>query len=131
MKNYFIVLLTLLFSTHVFGQSKKEELPANWYNLDYQQDGVMGVSTEKAYELLSGRKSTPVIVGVLDGGVDIKHEDLKNVLWVNKKEIAGDGEDNDGNGYIDDIHGWNFLGNPSGENVNQDNLEVTRLIKIY
>lgn len=131
MKNYFIVLVTLLFSTHVFGQSKKEELPANWYNLDYQQDGVMGVSTEKAYELLSGRKSTPVIVGVLDGGVDIKHEDLKNVLWVNKKEVADDGKDNDGNGYIDDIHGWNFLGNPSGENVDQDNLEVTRLIKIY
>lgn len=112
-------------------QTKKESAPANWYNLDYKADGVMGISTEKAYELLKGRKSTPVIVAVLDGGVDIQHEDLKDVLWTNKKEIPGDGIDNDGNGYIDDVHGWNFIGNANGENVNQDNLEVTRLIKIY
>lgn len=105
--------------------------PPNWYNLDYQTDGVRGISTEKAYELLKERKSTPVIVGVLDGGVDYKHEDLKDVMWTNAKEQAGNGKDDDGNGYIDDIHGWNFLGNAQGENVQYDNLEVTRLIRIY
>ncbi|KGE14061.1 S8 family peptidase [Sphingobacterium deserti] len=115
-----------------FGSAQsKSTNPPNWYNLDYQADGVRGISTEKAYELLKGRKSTPVIVGVLDGGVDYKHEDLKDVMWTNKKEVAGDGKDNDGNGYIDDIHGWNFIGNATGENVQYDNLEVTRLIRLY
>jgi len=117
--------------TFGFAQSSTNNPPANWYNLDLKQDGIMGISTEKAYELLKGRKSQPVIVAVLDGGVDSNHEDLKEVMWTNPKEIPGDGIDNDGNGYIDDIHGWNFLGNANGENVNHDNLEVTRLIRLY
>lgn len=91
----------------------------------------MGISTEKAYELLKGRKSTTVIVGVLDGGVDYLHEDLKEVMWINEKEKAGNKKDDDNNGYIDDIHGWNFLGNANGENVQYDNLEMTRLIRKY
>ncbi|MEI5983594.1 MULTISPECIES: S8 family peptidase [Sphingobacterium] len=110
---------------------EKDKAPANWFNLDHQKDGAMGISTDKAYELLKGRKASPVIVAVLDGGVDIHHEDLKDVLWKNKKEIPGNGKDDDGNGYIDDVYGWNFLGNAKGENVDHDNLEVTRLIRIY
>ncbi|MBD1423381.1 S8 family peptidase [Sphingobacterium chuzhouense] len=105
--------------------------PPNWYNLDYETDGVRGISTEKAYELLTGRESTPTVVGVLDGGIDYKHEDLKDVIWTNSKETTGNGQDDDGNGYIDDIHGWNFIGNANGENVQYDNLEITRLIRIY
>ncbi|ERJ61014.1 S8 family peptidase [Sphingobacterium paucimobilis] len=114
-----------------FSQDKKDKAPANWYNLDYKSDGIMGISTEKAYELLKGRKSTPVIVAVIDGGVDVNHEDLKEVLWINKKESNKNGKDDDGNGYIDDKYGWNFLGNANGENVNYDNLEVTRLIRKF
>lgn len=112
-------------------QDKNDTPPENWYNLDPQTDGVMGISTEKAYGLLEGRKSTPVIVAVLDGGVDVFHEDLEDVLWTNPKEIPGNGIDDDGNGYIDDVYGWNFIGNANGENVDEDNLEVTRLIRIY
>ena len=97
----------------------------NWQNLDLQTDSTFGISTEKAYkELLKGKKSTPVVVGVLDGGVDILHEDLKSVLWVNKKEKAGNGKDDDKNGYIDDVHGWNFL-----SSVNYETLELTRLVR--
>lgn len=114
-----------------FAQEKKDKAPANWYNLDYKTDGIMGISTEKAYELLKGRKATPVIVAVIDGGVDVNHEDLKDVLWINKKEANSNGKDDDGNGYIDDKYGWNFIGNANGENVNYDNLEVTRLIAKY
>ncbi|GHE38292.1 peptidase S8 [Sphingobacterium griseoflavum] len=129
MKFYAILGLSLL---SFFGNAQtKKTNPANWYNLDYQTDGVRGISTEKAYELLQGRTSTPVIVGVLDGGVDYQHEDLKDVMWTNAKEKAGNGKDDDGNGYIDDLHGWNFIGNANGENVHYDNLEVTRLIRVY
>lgn len=105
--------------------------PKNWYNLDFQKDAVMGISTEQAYQLLEGQKASNVIVAVLDGGVDVNHEDLKDVLWKNPKEIPGNGKDDDDNGYIDDVNGWNFIGNANGKNVEADNLEVTRLIRIY
>jgi len=102
---------------------------ANWQNLDLKTDSAFGISTERAYkELLKGKKATPVIVGVLDGGVDITHEDLKSVLWVNKKEKAGNGIDDDKNGYKDDVNGWNFLGNEKGS-VEFEALELTRLIR--
>jgi subtilisin family serine protease len=72
-----------------------------------------------------------VVVAVIDSGVDYEHEDLNSVMWINPGEIAGDGIDNDKNGYIDDIHGWNFIGNAKGENVYHDNLEITRLYASY
>ncbi len=108
--------------------SAQDKAPENWFNLDMDQDKVRGVSSEKAYkELLKGKKSTTVIVSIIDSGVDEEHEDLKDVMWVNKDEIAGNGVDDDNNGYIDDIHGWNFIGGKDGKNINQDQLEITRL----
>lgn len=123
------LLLSILVPFMSFGQSK-DNPPANWFNLDYEQDGVMGISTEKAYELLlQGKKSTPVIVAVIDGGVDVNHEDLKEIIWVNEKDSTATGVDEDGNGYVNDKNGWNFIGNANGENVHYDNLEVTRLVR--
>jgi subtilisin family serine protease len=99
----------------------------NWFNLDQASDNVRGVSTERAYqELLKGRKSTPVIVGVIDSGTDVNHEDLKSKIWVNPKEIPGNGKDDDKNGYVDDIHGWDFLGGKDGTDVSKEQLELTR-----
>ena len=128
-----IISFTLIFFTYlpVFSQSKDVKLPANWYNLDLTKDGYFGISTEKAYSLLAGKNpKQKVIVAVIDGGVDVNHEDLKDVLWTNKKEIAGNGLDDDGNGYIDDIHGWNFIGSKKG-NLAYDNLELVRILKKY
>jgi subtilisin family serine protease len=112
-----------------FAQSNSEESPkANWQNLDLKTDGVFGISTEKAYnELLKGKSSKPVVVAVIDGGIDENHEDLKQVMWINAKEIPGNGIDDDKNGYIDDVHGWNFIGSAKG-NIHHDNMEVVRLI---
>lgn len=106
------------------------KIPDNWFNLSYTNTGTRGVGSDRTYEeLVKGRKADTVIVAVIDGGVDYMHEDLKAVMWVNRKEVAGNGIDDDKNGYIDDIHGWNFLGNRNGENVEFDQLELTRLLK--
>lgn len=96
-----------------------------WGAADLVTDTIPGMSVDKAYnEILNTRKGTNVIVAVIDSGIDIEHEDLKNVIWVNKNEIPNNGKDDDKNGYVDDIHGWNFLGD-----IIAENLEYTRLIK--
>ena len=96
-----------------------------WSHLDLAKDTIPGMSVDKAYaELLKDKKGIKVIVGIVDSGVDIEHEDLKSVVWTNTKEIPANGIDDDKNGYIDDIHGWNFLGDAVNEN-----LEMTRIIK--
>ncbi len=97
-----------------------------WSHLDPVRDTVPGMSVERAYsELLKKRKGETVIVGVIDSGIDLEHEDIKDVLWVNKGEIPGDGIDNDGNGYIDDIHGYNFLGESYHEQ--KESARIVRL----
>ncbi len=109
-----------------------KKAPANWFNLDMTGDKVRGVSTERAYQtILKGRPSKPVVVAVIDSGVDIEHEDLKEVLWKNEKEIPNNGIDDDKNGYVDDIYGWNFIGGKDGRNVNHDSYEMTRLYVKY
>lgn len=124
-KNILAVALIAAMPIFSFAQRK-----ANWQNLDLKTDSTFGIGTEKAYkELLKGKKSTPVLVAVLDGGVDLNHEDLKRVIWTNAKEIAGNGVDDDKNGYIDDIHGWNFLGGKDGKSIEFENLELTRLVR--
>lgn len=94
----------------------------NWYN-----NHKVGMSTDKALKKLKKEQADTVIVAVIDSGIDIEHEDLQGKIWVNKDEIPGNGIDDDGNGYIDDIHGWNFLGNSEGENQDAARLEVTRV----
>ena len=110
-------------------QTEKTENPSKetlkgWAHRDLLTTGYPGISLEKAYEALKGRKARTVIVGVVDSGVDINHEDLKPIIWTNPKEIPGNGIDDDKNGYIDDVHGWNFLGD-----INQENLEYVRILK--
>jgi len=101
----------------------KDELKT-WPHRDLLSTGYPGISLEKAYNVLKGRKAQTVIVGVVDSGVDINHEDLKSIIWTNPKEIPNNGIDDDKNGYVDDVHGWNFLGE-----INQENLEYVRILK--
>ena len=96
----------------------------NWGHLDLVADTIPGMSVDKAYaEIIKGKKGKKVIVAVIDSGIDIDHEDLDDVLWTNKKEKPGNGIDDDKNGYVDDIHGWNFLGEAYDEQ-----LEFVRLL---
>jgi subtilisin family serine protease len=99
-----------------------------WHMLD-EADGSAGVSAIKAYnELLKGKKATPVVVAIIDSGTETFHEDLRDKIWVNTDEVADNGVDDDKNGYIDDVHGWSFIGGPGGD-VSADNLEFTRIYR--
>ncbi len=126
LKSIFQSALALVFlSSFSFAQ----DVDLHGWHHKSPSEAIIGVGTEKAYELLKDRKPKKVIVAILDSGVDTDHEDLKDNIWVNDDEIAGNGIDDDKNGYVDDINGWNFLGNASGENIDAANLEVTRLYR--
>lgn len=108
------------------GNSSREKNPQSWYQLDTTYDGI---SLQQAYNFINTQhlKSNRVIVAVIDSGIDTAHEDLKPILWTNPKEIPGNGKDDDHNGYIDDIHGWNMLGGKDGRNVGKDSYEAARV----
>lgn len=118
----------LLFAQVAFAQDK-EKMPKNWHLLDPATTGYNGISLDKAYDLLKTKKlkSNRVVVAVIDSGIDTLHEDLKPVLWVNKGEIPNNGIDDDKNGYVDDVHGWNFLGGKDGRSVKVDSYEGARV----
>jgi cell wall-associated protease len=127
-----LLILFLLLSATGWTQQLENGAPKDWFHLNAEKDGFPGASTEKLYqELVKDLRGAPVVVAVIDGGVDYDHEDLDEVMWVNEDEIPDNGIDDDNNGFVDDIHGWNFIGGADGENVQYDNLEVTRLYRKY
>jgi subtilisin family serine protease len=103
----------------------------SWYEGDLQHDSVYGISLNNAYGLLQGKNAKPIIVAIIDSGIDTTHIDLKGALWTNTREIPGNGIDDDGNGYVDDVHGWNFLGNKNGTDLKKDVDEKSRLFYRY
>lgn len=124
MKKRIILLSLSIFAigiTNIVGAQVDPEI-VNWYN------GKLGMKTDKAYKKLKKKKSETVVVAVIDSGMDIEHEDLVGKIWVNEDEISNNGIDDDKNGYIDDVHGWNFLGNAKGENQEAARLEKTRIL---
>ncbi len=115
-------------STPLTSYYKKEPLEdiekKFWHLLDLRKDSIPGMSVEKAHEeLIRGRKGEKVIVAVIDSGVDIQHPDLQDAIWVNKDEIPNNNIDDDQNGYVDDLHGWNFLGDSELENMESVRLQ--------
>ena len=119
---YFLLILPLA--------AYSQETP-DWHHLDPYSDSIVGISTAKAFDFLNGRTPDTVIVAIIDNGVDISHSELNSQLWINEDEIPDNNLDDDGNGYVDDIHGWNFLGNHQGDNIKHETLELTRLYAEY
>jgi len=128
-----VLLLAGVEGLYAQGKSAQSVLPKGWHLLDKEKDGFYGISLAKAYEFIREKKlkSKTVIVADLDTGIDTAQEDLHNILWTNPKEIPGNGIDDDHNGYVDDIHGWNFLGGKDGRNVKDDSPEGTRVYYAY
>jgi subtilisin family serine protease len=127
-----ILISTIILSTAAVN-AQKETTPNGWHMMDKEADGYYGVSAAKAYGFIKSKnlKSKTVIVAVIDSGIDTLHEDLKPVLWVNKKEIPSNGIDDDKNGFVDDINGWNFLGGKDGNNVKEDSYEAARVYHAF
>lgn len=105
----------------------------NWYNLDPVTDNIQGAAVDRTYNeiLLTRVPRKKIVVAVIDGGVDIDHGDLGEKIWKNEDEIPDNHLDDDHNGYIDDLYGWNYLGNSAGENVHYENYEYVRAYKKY
>ena len=120
------VLLATLLSLNAFSQTTPAALPKNWHTMDLKADGYYGISLNDAYQFVKDKKSKTVVVATIDSGIDTAQKDLKSILWINPKEKPGNGIDDDKNGYVDDIHGWNFLGGPGGKADYTETVEEVR-----
>ena len=131
MKKLFFILVAISVPAFVIAQTNTSS--KNWHWKDYGKDTIHGISLFQAYEQLSklNKQPSPIIVAVLDGGIDTNHIELKPRLWINTKEIPNNGIDDDRNGYVDDIHGWNFLGGKDGRNIDKAADEKSRIYHKY
>ena len=139
MKKLFLAAVFLTGFTMSYAQEtsaatdpKSDKDLMTWYHKDFSATKVYGVNTENAYKFLEskGLKPKTVIVGVLDSGVQVDHPGLAKNMWSNPNEVPNNGKDDDNNGYIDDIHGWSFIGGKNGD-IDVDNMEVTRVVAKY
>jgi subtilisin family serine protease len=125
------LLIAITLNLPVWAQTAPQtepDPPKDWHVLDIKENGFFGISLNQAYLFIKGKHSKPVVVATIDSGVDTLQKDLQGILWVNTKEIPGNGIDDDHNGYIDDVHGWDFLGGPGGK---ADFNETTEEVREY
>lgn len=118
MKKHSIIIALIAATTSIYAQTPSDKF---WHLAPNSKKANSGVGLEQAQIMVKDKTPTKIVVAVADAGVDIYHPDLKNMLWTNKGEIAANGTDDDGNGYKDDVYGWNFIGGTI-----HDNLEITR-----
>lgn len=133
MKKILLSLSLAFVAATVFAQDKAELEKQNWFHQNFAETGVYGIGTDAAIEFLKSKNLKPVkvVVGVLDSGIEIDHEDLKANIWINPKEKAGNGKDDDKNGYVDDVYGWDFCADDKGVDFNEDSYEATRVVVLY
>ncbi|HVS93156.1 MAG TPA: S8 family serine peptidase [Mucilaginibacter sp.] len=135
-KRSFCLILSfiLLVNLQVFAQTlppSQPDPPKNWFALDLKTDGYFGVSLNQAYDFLNGKKSKTVVVAIIDSGCDTLQKDLQGVFWTNPKEKPNNNKDDDHNGYVNDIHGWDFLGGPGGKcDFNETEEEIRQYFRL-
>jgi len=122
--------LGLIACMPLLGQAQQADIKTQWQHAHYKIDGFPGVSSYKAHEYMKskGKQPAKVVVAIIDSGSETWHKDLKQNIWTNTDEVPNNGIDDDKNGYIDDVHGWSFIGGKDGD-VAQDNLEITRIYR--
>ncbi|WP_046758692.1 S8 family serine peptidase [Kordia jejudonensis] len=118
-------------SSLVKKQQLTEEEKKDWHFKDIYTDSIPGISLYKTYEFLKDKKGDTIIVAIIDSEIDIDHEDLKDQIWINNNEIPNNNIDDDNNGYVDDIHGWNYVGTKKGDSIFYSSLSCTRVLKKY
>ncbi|MBI1316243.1 S8 family serine peptidase [bacterium] len=129
MRRCIVLVFTIFMTLENLSAQKSED--RFWYHQSVAENKkAAGIASEQAYRFVANRTPKTVIVAVIDGGIDTTHEDLKPILWVNEDEIPGNGLDDDNNGFVDDIHGWNFLGGDSGS-VDVAQYELVRIVRDY
>lgn len=140
LKKPFLLLLIFLFQSCTMNKLLNQESTSgqtvdpitSWYQKDLTADSIPGISLDKWYgECKIKKAKNEIIVAVLDSQIDLDHEDLTGQFWINKNEIANNGIDDDNNGYIDDINGWNFVGKKNGESLEWSNHEFIRVIRKF
>ncbi|WP_299685956.1 S8 family serine peptidase [uncultured Dokdonia sp.] len=100
----------------------------NWHFKDIIQDSLPGISLTRLYdEIIKNKKGKKIIVAVLDTEIDIEHPALKDHIWENPNETLNNIDD-DGNGFVDDINGWNFLGGKNKTNTFYQKFDYTRIV---
>jgi len=126
---YSLLSCALFINFNSFGQpgfKPQPDPPKNWHLLDLKTDGYFGISLKQAYQLVQGKQSKTVIVTTIDSGIDTAQKDLKSILWVNPNEIPNNGIDDDHDGLVDDVHGWDYLGGKNGKSDDSETLEEVR-----
>ena len=137
---HFVLMVLLVFSSckEKVEQKKQAEKSLKmtatafdgWHHKDLKKDSLPGISLDRVYEeLITEDSGQEIIVALIDSPVDIDHEDLKDQIYVNTKEIPGNGKDDDNNGYVDDIHGWNFLGYQDNKTIQFANYDYIRVLR--
>jgi subtilisin family serine protease len=120
------LILSLVVSATAISLTGQEEIK-DWHHQGANSQFPTGIGSADWYASSNTAPSKKIVVAIIDSGVDIDHPDLKDHIWINTREIAGNQKDDDRNGYVDDVSGWNFLGGPGGKSVQKESFEVTRL----
>lgn len=129
MKKYLSIIILLIIISCGSKKTTLEKNEISWQNFD-SKTNASSMSLNKWHkENNSTKNANQIIVAVLDSQIDLNHEDLKDQIWINEKEISNNNIDDDNNGYIDDVNGWNFIGKPNGGYFRYWNFECVRIVK--